>query len=150
MRQPIMADRGQTVRRVIDRDAPQIALTSIREFADDPKLQFIRRRKKNLLLWRDTQAGQFWCGIEVVLKPSPNPIEQSFVFLRFRFEPLAPFVRDLGGGFQQDQAPLRFQRIRPPPERFARENVVIELRILATQRQLEPSLPALITVALPR
>ena len=46
-------------------------------------------------------------------------------------------MRNLGGGLEQDQALVCVKWIDPPTEQIAREDLEIEFRIFAAERQLE-------------
>ena len=64
---------------------------------------------------------------------SGNPFSQDFVFQRTDLEPLSAFVRQGGGGFQQQQTAARIGRDNPASERVAGEREEIAFIIVAAE-----------------
>ena len=102
-----MRHLGQTIRRFIHSERGHVARDAIGETRLYPQLHFGRRLDQYFFLRRNDYALQFWRGSQVVGHPLGDPPAEDFVFLRILFEAQAPFVRDLRGRLQENEALLR-------------------------------------------
>ena len=106
----------------------------------------VLRLNEHLFDERDFKPRQRRRGSCVVRAAGENPIVQDRVLQRIYREPPATFVGNPHGGLFQQQARVGIGAVDSPAAKIAHDRGQVEFRILAAQRELEPTLAVLIAV----
>src|SRR5262249_34941419 len=97
----------------------------------------IRARLERRLRGQHFDALNAWVLSAWSRRAAGNPVRQDAVFERVRREPLAAFMRDCSGGFEQEEASTRIAWHNPASQGVARQGQEIAFVVVAAEREFE-------------
>jgi len=109
---------------------------------DDFRLPFPAWLVEHNLAGRQFKPHRFRRIIGISRRSGSDPAQQRLVVLAVLCEDAAAGMRDSPGRLFQQQALLRRGEIHSPPDVFFEQPVVVTVRVVPEERQLEPILAA--------